>query len=201
MICTFGRLIITRRVPVEGKSSVCLICMKYRIIILIIIIISLGQILLSYIANTSRTHACQRTRAHASASTHKDTPPSPPPYRSALFIGAHPWWPAPLAFTARRWVIEINNTRYPPDFPKNLSFSRIKKLLGRTETRTRARMYLGRIRSFRDISRDDRARTATCSLRTPTDRQTDRLMENYSIDTLAGSSLLCVNPILSGHCH
>ena len=39
-------------------------------------------------------------------------------------------------------------------------------------------MYLGRIRSVRDISRDDRARIATCSLRTPT----DRLMENYSID-------------------
>ena len=55
-----------------------------------------------------------------------------------------------------------------------------KKLLGRTETRTRDRMYLGRIRSVRDISRDDRARIATCSLRTPT----DRLMENYSIDEL-----------------
>ena len=58
------------------------------------------------------------------------------------------------------------------------SFLRIKKLLGRTETRTRDRMYLGRIRSVRYISRDDRARIATCSLRTPT----DRLMENYSID-------------------
>ena len=43
--------------PVGGKSSVCLICMKYRIIILIIIIKRLGEILLSYIANTSRTHA------------------------------------------------------------------------------------------------------------------------------------------------
>ena len=37
----------------------CLICMKYRIIILIIIIISPGQILLWYIANTSRTHTHQ----------------------------------------------------------------------------------------------------------------------------------------------
>ena len=37
-------------------------------------------------------------------------------------------------------------------------------LLGRTETRTRDRMYLGRIRSVRDISRGDRARIATCSL-------------------------------------
>ena len=45
-------------VPVGGKSSVCLICMKYRIIILIIIIKRPGEILLSYIANTShsRTH-------------------------------------------------------------------------------------------------------------------------------------------------
>ena len=46
-------------VPVGGKLSVCLIwnCMKYRIIILIIIIKRLGEILLSYMANTSHTHA------------------------------------------------------------------------------------------------------------------------------------------------
>ena len=47
-------------------------------------------------------------------------------------------------------------------------FSRIKKMLGRTEMRTRDRM----------ISRGDRARIATCSLRT----STDRLKANYSID-------------------
>ena len=41
--------------PVEGKSSVCVMCLKYRIIILITIIISLGQILLSYIPNTPHT--------------------------------------------------------------------------------------------------------------------------------------------------
>ena len=49
-------IIITSRVPVGGKASVCLICMKYRIIILIIIIKRLGEILLSYIAHTLRTH-------------------------------------------------------------------------------------------------------------------------------------------------
>ena len=49
-------VIFTSRVPVGGKASVCLICMKYRIIILIIIIKRLGEILLSYIAHTSRTH-------------------------------------------------------------------------------------------------------------------------------------------------
>ena len=67
----YDQLAHTRRVPVEKKSSsMGLICMKYRIIILNIIIISLGQILLSYIANTSRTHACARPHACASTNTH-----------------------------------------------------------------------------------------------------------------------------------
>ena len=56
---------------VEGKSSVCAISMKYRKMILIIIIISLGQIILSYIANTSRTHA--RTPAYTLVHTHSPT--------------------------------------------------------------------------------------------------------------------------------
>ena len=43
-------------------------------------------------------------------------------------------------------------------------FSAYKKLLGRTETRTRERMYCQAIQTVRDISRDDRARIATCSL-------------------------------------
>ena len=51
-------------------------------------------------------------------------------------------------------------------------------MLGRIETRTRDRIYCQTIRTVRDISRDDRARIAACSLRTPT----DRLEENYSID-------------------
>ena len=57
-------------------------------------------------------------------------------------------------------------------------FSRIKKKLGRIETRTRDRIYCQTIRTVTDISRDDRAIIATCSLRT----LTDRLKENYSID-------------------
>ena len=55
-----------------------------------------------------------------------------------------------------------------------------KKILGRTETRTRDRMYFQTIRSVRDIYRDDWARIATCTLRTLTDRN----RENYSIDIL-----------------
>ena len=56
-------------------------------------------------------------------------------------------------------------------------FFAYKKILGRTETRTRDRMYCQTIRSIRDIYRDDRARIATCTLRTLTDRN----RENYSI--------------------
>ena len=97
------QVIETSRLPAEGKSSVCLICMKYRIISLIIIIISMGQILLSYIANTSRTyartharthgrpgarthtraHAPARTRAHTHTS-HTHTPASPYRYWMGL---------------------------------------------------------------------------------------------------------------------
>ena len=47
-------------------------------------------------------------------------------------------------------------------------------MLGRTEMQTRDKMYCQTIRTVRDISRDDRARIATCSLRTPTYRQTNR---------------------------
>ena len=48
-------------------------------------------------------------------------------------------------------------------------FFAYKKMLGRTETRTRDRMYCQTIRTVRHISRDDRARIATFRLRTPTD--------------------------------
>ena len=81
------------RVPVEGKSSVCLICMKYRIIILIIIIISLGQILLSYIANTSLTHAYACERAHTAV--------------AAIQVIAIRWLPT-AGDNAGGWVILIN---------------------------------------------------------------------------------------------
>ena len=80
----FLGIIYTSRVLVEGKSSVWLICMKYRIIILIIIIISVGQILLSDTAipaiiiiiiilqtHHACTHTRMRTDAHACAHTHR----------------------------------------------------------------------------------------------------------------------------------
>ena len=51
-------------------------------------------------------------------------------------------------------------------------------MLGRTERRIRDRIYCQTMRTVRDISRDNRARIATCSWRT----LTDRLKANYSID-------------------
>ena len=50
-----------------------------------------------------------------------------------------------------------------------LMFFVYKKMLGRIETRTRDRIYCQTIRTVRDIIRDDRARIATSSLRTPTE--------------------------------
>ena len=92
---------ITSRVHVEGKSSVCLICIKYKIIFLIIIIISLGQILLLYIANTSRmhtrTHTCTHLHTHACACTRANAcTHTPPPHTHththtpSLFDGSLP---------------------------------------------------------------------------------------------------------------
>ena len=53
----------------------CVMCMKNRIIVLIIIIISLGQIILSYMANTSGTHAhihaCMHTHTFAHTPAHR----------------------------------------------------------------------------------------------------------------------------------
>ena len=65
----------TSRVPVEWKSSVCVICMEYMIIVLIIIIINLGQIILTHMANTSRTHACTHAHTHAHDRVHAHTRP------------------------------------------------------------------------------------------------------------------------------
>ena len=74
---TSSRIMITSRVSVEGKSSVCVICMKYRIIILIIMIISPGKILLSYCKHIThprmhaRTHAYTHTHGHTHTPTHR----------------------------------------------------------------------------------------------------------------------------------
>ena len=73
----FIYIYITSRVPNHQK---------YRKMVLIIFIISLGQILLSYIANTSRTHTHTRTHAHTRAHAHIHPPPSP--FRLSLFDGS-----------------------------------------------------------------------------------------------------------------
>ena len=155
--------------------------MKYRIIILIIIIISMGQISLSYIANTSRMYARPHSRSHARTHarthtrTHAHTHPPPSPTTVSRFDGsvcAQPWR-SYAPFRRARCFIQITARAGDPIVPRFwVFFSYNKTLLGRIETRTRDRMYCQTIRTVRDISRYDRARIATCSLWTPTDRQT-----------------------------
>ena len=127
------------------------------------------------------THAHMRARAHASSHTCAHTAvATATAYRLSLFGGAQPTVTARSACdNAGRWPFKSTHElaiRFTRGFG---SFSHIKKLLGRTETRTRDRIYCQTIQIVRDISRDDRARIATCSLR----MLTDRLKENYSIDS------------------
>ena len=153
-------------------------CDLYEII-LIIIIISLGQLLLSYIANTSRmharTHACKHTRARAHTHTHRHR-------RSGCRCSMGRWRPTvtelrpfklvPLAINGRSLLHSNKHWRGRPGFSELLGvFSHMTKLLGRTETRTRDRMYCQTIRTVRDISRYDRARIATAQFAN-VDRQT-----------------------------
>ena len=139
-------LLCASRVPVEGKSSVCLICMKYRIIILIIITISMGKILLSYIENTPRTHARARTYTHTHTHTHTHTAE---PFRLALCDGSvAPNRDGP--FRWRQWASLLHSnkhTRGRSGFLRICVFFAYKKLLGRSETRTRDKMCFQTIRT------------------------------------------------------
>ena len=130
----------------------------------------------------TRAHTCTHvhTRAHTCTHVHirVHTQPSPsPPSPSAAQAIAIRWRPTnrdgPLRLRqCRSLAIQINTRTGDPIHQGFGSFSRIKKLLRRTEMRTRDRIYCQTLRTVRDISRDDRARIATSSLRTLTDRQT-----------------------------
>ena len=156
--------------------------MKYRIIILIIIIISLGQIcyriLQTHHACTharmhtrahARIHARAHTRAHARVRTrvHVHTHSRRTRYRYSV----SPNRDGPLRLRqCRSLAIQITPRTGDLIAPIFWMFFAYKTLLGRTETRTRDRMYCQTIGTVRDVSREDRARIATCSLRTPTGR-------------------------------
>ena len=134
----------------------------------------------------TRTHTHTCVRSHPCERVHTNPPHTHTHRLRRIAIrwvcASQPWWPAPLTIADQSLAIEINTVTGGPVSPRFWVFFAYKKLLGRTDTRTRERMYCQMIRTVRDISRDDRARIATCSLRTPTDRQTDRLQGNYSID-------------------
>ena len=104
-------IIITSWVPVEGKSAVCVICD------LIIIIISLSQILLSYIPNTSRTHAHARTYTHRRSGC-----------RCSMGRCARPWRPfspVPLAINDRSLLHSNNLSCARSGFPEVLGVFRV----------------------------------------------------------------------------
>ena len=123
-------------------------------------------------ARTTRVRMHPRERVHrAYPQTH--TPPSP--YRYLMGLCRPTVTARSAGDNSCSLAIEIYTGG--PVSPRVLVFFSYKKMLGRTDTRTCERMFCHTIRTVRDISRDDRARIATCSLRTPTGRR----KENYSI--------------------
>ena len=90
-----------------------------------------------------------------------------------------PFSPVPLAMNCRSVLHSSTQSRMRRGIRDSFGcFSRIKKCLGRSETRTRDRICFQSIRTVWDIYRDDWAIIATCSLWTPT----DWFKEDYSID-------------------
>ena len=194
-VCLHTVLHTLAGVPVGWKSSVCLICMKYRIIILIIIIKRPGEILLSYIANTSRIHPvlmypsqhfiideihlCQRQWLLLECFA----------YAAALgWLAARLWRKSPPGVKVQNCRSNCCAGLTVGGAGRSLigrrlaavvfGFLAFTKYLGRIETRIRNKKYLGWMRSVRAISRGDWARNANCILRT----STDRLKTNYRVD-------------------
>ena len=139
-----------------------------RMIFLIIIIVSLGQIVLSYSA-----HHITHTRTH----THTAVAVQVVAVRC---VGGAPFRWFPWRSMAGRWFIQINTRAGDIISSRFLVFFAYKKMLGRIETRTRDRKHFQSIRTVSDTSRDDRASIATCSLLTPT----EMFKENYRVDNV-----------------
>ena len=133
--------------------------MKYRIIILIIIIISLGQIFYRIMQThhacthaRAYTHTRAHARAHTRAHTHTHSRPAVPAVTvrcTGYRYSVSPNRDGPLRLRQCR-SLAIQKpcslaTRFPRDFFKY--FSRINKLLGRTEMRTLDRICFQPIRT------------------------------------------------------
>ena len=123
-MCYFSAIITLAAIPVEGKSSVCLICMKYRVIILLSLSAWVKYFYRILQTHLARTHACAHTRRRRRRTG----------YRYSL---------APNSDGLLRWrrcrslAIQINTRAGDPISPRFWMFFTHNKLLGRTETRTR----------------------------------------------------------------
>ena len=127
------------------------ICMKYRIIIVIIIIISLGQLILSYNYGKHITHARMHTHTHTRAHAHTHPPTHRhhrPGCRCSMGRCAPnhgevnaPFSPVRLATNGRSVFHSNKQSRVQRGIRDSFGcFSHINKLLGRTETQTCDRM-------------------------------------------------------------
>ena len=88
---TFLNLYILACIPIEEKSSVCLICINnYRIIILITGVLSFSAWVKYFYSILQTHHARTHARAHTRAHTRAYTPPSPPHRRTGYRYSVAP---------------------------------------------------------------------------------------------------------------
>ena len=127
----------------------CVISMKYKIIL---ITVSLSA-WVKYYFRILQTH---QTRTGTRTCSRECTQTLPPPFRLSLFDGSvmpnrdgvnAPFHRFHWRSMAGRLFIQINTRAGDPVSRGFGCFSRIKKLLGRTETQTRDRMYHQSIRT------------------------------------------------------
>ena len=138
----FELLLLLAGIPVEGKSSMCLICINnYSILILITGILSLSawvkycyRILQTHHARTrahTRAHACAHTctnvhkRAHTCTHTAFAAVAASPPYMLSLFGGAQPTVAASPLATMPVAGHSNQNTNWRPDLPEVLEVFRV----------------------------------------------------------------------------
>ena len=131
----------TSQVPVEGKSSECVICMKYRIIFFNYYHYQPGSNNI-IVYGKHIAHACMHT--HRRRGCHCSMGQCAPNHDE---VNA-PFSPIPLALNGHSVLHSNKQSRMRCGIRDSFGcFSRIKKLLGRTETRTRDRICFQSIRT------------------------------------------------------
>ena len=164
----------------------------------------MGKISLSYIANTSHTHACVHARAHTRSYSRTRTPHPHNDGRCSQCRCAQPWLRRGWATPFRRWPDNagrwpfINRRAGDPISSRFLKFfAYTKNARPNWDVNSWQNVLSDDTNSYRHIPRlssksCDRQTDRQTDIHTDrqTDRQTDRLKKNYSIEYVTSYFIL-----------